>query len=213
MRRSFTLIELLVVIAVIAILAALLLPALSMAKEYGARSLCSSNLHQIGLGVNSYANDWGYYPAVTDMAWGGDLNWCTPGYGFYDGMYEYLQSGAIMYCPNFKRIPAYSSVVLATSSIPKNPGYSMVLGYQAAGWSGKAGAGCNPVNAAKIQSMRGSLACDIFRAWNGAYAHSPNMPQGANSLYVDGHVVWVRASELTFYGGGINWWTASDKNY
>jgi prepilin-type N-terminal cleavage/methylation domain-containing protein len=56
-RRGFTLVELLVVVAIIALLAALLLPALASARDKSRKAACISNLHQIGIALLNYATD------------------------------------------------------------------------------------------------------------------------------------------------------------
>lgn len=67
-KRGFTLIELLVVIAIIAILAALLLPALSRAKQKGQQAVCLSNLRQIGLSFQIYLGDHeNHFPDRSDL--------------------------------------------------------------------------------------------------------------------------------------------------
>jgi prepilin-type N-terminal cleavage/methylation domain-containing protein/prepilin-type processing-associated H-X9-DG protein len=109
-RGGFTLIELLVVIAIIAILAALLLPALSSAKQRAWTISCTSNLRQIGLGLKMFADDNnGLYPeSGTKIVWGtpdappplgsGQLGWM-------EQIFSYTQNTNIYHCPGNVQLP------------------------------------------------------------------------------------------------------------
>ncbi len=74
-RVAFTLVELLIVMAILGVLVALLLPAVQAAREAARRSQCGSNLHQIGIALNSYHNAQQTFPTgctnkgTTQLAW------------------------------------------------------------------------------------------------------------------------------------------------
>lgn len=66
-RRAFTLLELLVVVGIVALLAALLFPVLASAKERGRKTVCASNMHQIGLAILMYRDTDEGWPISRDL--------------------------------------------------------------------------------------------------------------------------------------------------
>ena len=107
-RNGFTLIELLVVIAIIAILAAILFPVFSRAREKARLASCTSNLKQIGIAYHMYNQDYD-----ETIVFGGDA---LSGYKqtdwryWYDGLLmPYVKNEQVFFCPSFRfhKYPSY----------------------------------------------------------------------------------------------------------
>lgn len=112
-RRGFTLIELLVVVAIIAILMALLLPAVQQSREAARRTQCRSNLKQIGLAVHNYHDAFDRLPLGSVHSKGPQTPTGGWGVSWYIRTLPYLDQGALYNRLNFSG---------------SNPGYAGSLG-------------------------------------------------------------------------------------
>jgi prepilin-type N-terminal cleavage/methylation domain-containing protein/prepilin-type processing-associated H-X9-DG protein len=116
--RAFTLIELLVVIAIIAILAALLLPVLSSAKNQARRIGCVNNVKQLQIGWNLYADD--FSDLIVTNAWvPGDMNYADDATNLAllgeSLLFPYCKATGLYKCPADVRLSPKSFVVSVRS--------------------------------------------------------------------------------------------------
>jgi prepilin-type N-terminal cleavage/methylation domain-containing protein len=230
-HRGFTLIELLVVIAIIAILAAMLLPALSRAKERAKRIRCLGNLRQVAIGMNVYAIDSAdrvvqARPQSSQVP--GSPAWVQLALNLADaaGMNSVnllVQSNttSIWTCPNRPGLPSFN-----TTYNQWNIGYQYFGGITT--W-------VNPIYPGGIPSyspvklsqskpywcLAADAVVEVETGWGGSTPTDPELyvflpphkdaaatfPAGGNEVFADGSARWYRAEVMRL----LTTWNIADR--